>query len=193
MKNTHLFTKKLKELEKGEIEYSQAFFEREFGATDDVFSGDTQEAESIDIIRETSSHAPQSTLSPEYGGNDVDDTWLEDSEDALEGELAVDVFQNENEIIITSTVAGVSAEDLDIDMNGGAITIRGNRKPAFSHIENDQYLLRECYWGSFSRTIILPVDILPHEIRATLENGILTVILPKAPYSTTGKITVEER
>ena len=103
--------------------------------------------------------------------------WLED--DFEEGQLSIDVFQDPKSLIIKSTIAGVKPEDIDISINNDMLTIRGKREMQ-EEIHEENYLYRECYWGSFSRSIILPVEIEADKIDASLENGVLTVVLPKA-------------
>ena len=78
--------------------------------------------------------------------------WLTESE----GQLTIDVYQTPNEIVIKSTIAGVKPEDIDISMTNDMITIKGNRKKDEEAKEEDYYY-QECYWGPFSRSIILPV------------------------------------
>ena len=98
--------------------------------------------------------------------------------DAVEGQLSVDIFENEKELIIQSTIAGVSAENLDIFVNADMVTIRGTRKrdvrasTATIHYE-------ECFWGAFSRTIVLPAHVKPAQANAELKDGVLTITLPK--------------
>lgn len=104
------------------------------------------------------------------------DNWLEDAE---EGQLSIDVYQTPKEIIIKSTIAGVKPTDIDIAINNDMLTIRGKREMG-NEVKDGDYLFRECYWGAFSRSIILPVEIQAEKIDASLENGVLTVILPKA-------------
>lgn len=106
--------------------------------------------------------------------------WLTD--EGLEGQLAVDVFQTPTDIIITSAIAGVSAEDLDIAVHRDMVTIRGRRKQD-TETTDREYLFQECYWGGFSRTIILPVEVQSDRANASLKNGILTLRLPKAKRS----------
>lgn len=107
------------------------------------------------------------------------DPYEEDYDDLEEeGQLAVDVYQDKGNIIIRSTIAGVEPEDVDITFDNDMITIRGKRKRDSSIMEGD-YFYQECYWGSFSRSIILPVDVETDQIKATIRNGILTIILPK--------------
>ena len=118
-----------------------------------------------------------------------DKAWLEAEE---EGQLSIDVFQTPEAIVVKSTIAGVKPEDIDISINNDMLTIRGRREMT-DEIKDEDYLFRECYWGSFSRSIILPVEIEPEKIEAFLENGVLTVILPKAKTSKQISIKVKER
>lgn len=104
------------------------------------------------------------------------DAWLD--EDYEEGQLAIDVYQTDKEIVVKSTIAGVKPEDIDVSINNDMLTIRGIRKVE-EKIDEENYFYQECYWGSFSRSIILPVEVKAEEIDATLDNGVLTVKLPK--------------
>lgn len=105
------------------------------------------------------------------------ENWLGDD---YEGELSVDVYQTAKEIVIKSTIAGIKPEDVDIAINNDMVTIRGARKQESEMVESD-YLFQECYWGGFSRSIILPQPIRADKARADLENGILTIRLPMLP------------
>jgi HSP20 family protein len=94
-----------------------------------------------------------------------------------EGQLALDVFRRGDALIIRSTMAGVKPEDVDIAVNGDLLTIRGTRE----HIEEtneDDWFHRECYWGSFSRSLILPVDVYAEKADAAIRDGILEVRIP---------------
>lgn len=106
-----------------------------------------------------------------------------------EGQLTIDVYQTENDVVIKSTIAGVKPEDLDVSINNDMITIRGERKNE-EVVENENYYYQECYWGSFSRSVVLPVDVIADKIEASLKNGILTIRLPKADTTKTKKIQV---
>jgi len=119
-----------------------------------------------------------------------EEEWLED--DYEEGQLSIDVYQTEKEIIVKSTIAGVKSEDIDISINNDMLTIRGKREMQ-EDVKEENYLYKECYWGSFSRSVILPVEIEEDRIDALLENGVLTVILPKAKSSKHISIKVKER
>jgi HSP20 family protein len=105
------------------------------------------------------------------GGN-----WLEEeNEDA---ELAVDVYQTPTEIIVQTMVAGVKPEDLEVTISRDMINIRGKREES-RKIEEENYFSKELYWGTFSRTILLPQEIEPEESEAIEKHGLLTIKLQK--------------
>lgn len=96
-----------------------------------------------------------------------------------EGELKVDVYQKGGNIIVKSTIAGAKPEDIDVAVNNDILTIRGKRH-LDEEVADKEYLHRECYWGAFSRSIILPCEIQKGRVKAVMRRGILTVVLPKA-------------
>src|SRR4030042_5236751 len=95
-----------------------------------------------------------------------------------EGQLSLDVYQTDSDIIIKSTIAGVESEDLDIAITNDMLTVRGYRRKA-EEIAPENYFYQECYWGPFSRSVILPTDVDPEKTDASLKNGLLTIKLPK--------------
>lgn len=109
--------------------------------------------------------------------------------DDQEGQLTVDVYQTPDTIVVKSTIAGVKPEDLDVSITNDMVTIRGTRRHDEEVTEGD-YFYRECYWGSFSRSIILPVDIIAEKADASLKDGILTIRIPKADALVTKKVKV---
>lgn len=111
----------------------------------------------------------------------VEDRWIAEE---LEGQLSVDVFQKADSIVVKSTIAGVEPEDLEIFLNRDMLTIKGKREHAES-VQQGDYFIRECYWGKFSRTIILPSDVKSEDAKATLKDGVLTIVMPKAQHSRT--------
>jgi len=119
-----------------------------------------------------------------------EEEWLD--EDYEEGQLSIDVYQTDRDIIVKSTIAGVKTEDIDISINNDMLTIRGKREMT-ENVREENYLYKECYWGSFSRSIILPVEIEEDKIEALLENGVLTIILPKSKTGKQISIKVKER
>lgn len=95
-----------------------------------------------------------------------------------EGELAVDVYQTNDAIIIQAMVAGVSSDDLSVSVTREMVTIKGKREqPRGVGAEN--YFYQELYWGAFSRTILLPAEVETEEVEATEKHGLLTIKLPK--------------
>ncbi|MBI5221262.1 MAG: Hsp20/alpha crystallin family protein [Candidatus Magasanikbacteria bacterium] len=94
-----------------------------------------------------------------------------------EGQLAIDVVQTVDEVIIIAPMAGCKAENLELHLQNDVLTIRGERQ---SPLNNEaDFFYRECYWGKFSRTIVLPVEVKVEMARAEFKNGVLTVALPK--------------
>jgi HSP20 family protein len=96
-----------------------------------------------------------------------------------EGQLSVDVFRDGNSLVIRSTVAGAKPEDLDVSVHGDLLTIRGKRAMD-RDVKEDDWYYRECYWGSFSRSIVLPYEVKAGETEASLKNGVLEIRLPIA-------------
>lgn len=101
--------------------------------------------------------------------------WSEDSADA---QLTVDVYQTPSEIVIQTMVAGVRPEDLDVDISRDMVTLKGTRHK-HHEVSDDDFYSRELYWGSFSRSILLPQEIEVEKSEAGLKNGLLTIRLPK--------------
>ena len=117
---------------------------------------------------------------------------LPSHDDIGDAELTVDVYQTDTEIVIKSTVAGVNPEDLDIAITNDMVTIRGKRSHD-EEVKGEQYIYQECYWGAFSRSIILPTDVAADRAEATLHNGILAIHLPKIEKEQTKKLKVKPR
>lgn len=124
------------------------------------------------------------------GENIANGEWLGGDYD--EGQLSIDVFQSPENIIVKSTIAGVKPGDIDISINNDMLTIRGRREIQ-ERISEENYLIKECYWGGFSRSIILPVEVEVEKVEASLDNGVLTVILPKAKSAKQFSIKVKEK
>lgn len=101
--------------------------------------------------------------------------WMDESDEA---ELLLDVYQDEKNIYIKSTIAGVEPDDIDIAVNHDMLTIRGQRSSE-TEVDEADYFYHECYWGNFSRSIILPVEVRTDKIEAEFKNGVLKITLPK--------------
>jgi len=96
------------------------------------------------------------------------------------GQLAVDVFQTENEFCVQAPIAGVEQNDIDITVENEMLIIRGERREPLMTSKEKKYSYQECYWGPFSRQVIIPEDINKEKIKASLKAGILVVRMPKA-------------
>ena len=98
-------------------------------------------------------------------------------EPSEDGHLTVDVFKSEDNMIVQSTIAGTAPEDIDVSITKEMVTIRGRRIQQ-EKVKTSDYYHQELYWGSFSRSIILPVDIDPDKAKASIKNGVLTIKMP---------------
>ena len=95
-----------------------------------------------------------------------------------EGQLAIDVYQTDSAIVIESPIAGVNTSDIDIHITNESVSIRGKRQQ-FEEVTDQNYFYQECYWGSFSRSVILPQEVNPDEAEASIKNGVLRIVMPK--------------
>jgi HSP20 family protein len=106
-----------------------------------------------------------------------------------EGQLTLDVYQTADDVIVLSTIAGVKSPDLEVTLNNDLLTIRGSRTNP-SEAKQEDYFYSENYWGKFSRSVIIPVDVDGDKVRAELKDGILKVVLPKATRAKTKRIKI---
>ena len=117
-------------------------------------------------------------------------SWAEEEDEEKEGQLTVDVYQNADEIVIKTMVAGVKPEDLDISITRDMVTIRGKREEERS-VKEDDYFAKELYWGSFSRTVTLPQEIDVEEAEAIERHGLLVIRMPKVDKGRQTKLKVK--
>jgi len=110
-------------------------------------------------------------------------------EEPVDGELSIDVYQTSTHIIIKAMIAGVRPEDLDVSITRDMVTIRGKRE---QHAEGSsgEFFFQELYWGSFSRTIVLPQEIDLEEAEASEKHGLLIIRLPKLDKGRAAKLKV---
>lgn len=157
-------------------------------APDDVDSEEMDDDEEME--EETASEEEESPVSApvqtQVKSKEGNEDWLTD----FEGQLNIDMYQTKDNVIIKSTIAGVRPEDIDITVANDMVTIKGSRRKEES-VSQDDYFYQECYWGNFSRSVIIPVDIDSETIEADLKDGILTVIIPKAAKAKTKKVKVK--
>jgi HSP20 family protein len=100
------------------------------------------------------------------------------SEEQAGGEIAVDVHETDDAVIIVSPIAGVNPENVEISADDDSVTISGERRAEHSS-RSKNTLLQEIYWGKFSRTIALPAGAEVEKAKATFKHGVLTVTIPK--------------
>ncbi|MBI2042425.1 MAG: Hsp20/alpha crystallin family protein [Candidatus Nealsonbacteria bacterium] len=113
-------------------------------------------------------------------------------DNGAEGQLTIDVYETENDFVIQSTIAGVKAEDLDIDIEDDMVTIRGERQRQAEE-QKGKYYYQECYWGSFSRQVILPEEVDGSQAEASMKDGVLTLRIPKVKKTTKRKVAVKQK
>ncbi len=111
-------------------------------------------------------------------------------EDHHEGQLSVDVAETKNELIIIAPMAGAPKGKVELHLHNDLLTIRGDRKSPVP--DGAYYHFSECYWGKFSRSIVLPVDVHLESAKAEYHFGLLTVRLPKVKIDQSIPITIVE-
>lgn len=107
-----------------------------------------------------------------------------------EGQLTIDVYQTPTEIVIESAIAGVKADDLDISVSSDSVTIRGARQRE-REVPQEDYFFQECYWGHFSRSVILPEEVDAEHASVEFKDGILALHLPKMNRQKSKKLKVK--
>jgi len=112
----------------------------------------------------------------------------DESED-LPGQLAVDVYETREKLVVKARTAGVNKNDLDVSISDNTLSIRGTLS-AGNEDDVENYFVQECYWGEFSRSIALPVPVKEEEIEAVLKDGVLTISFAKVKQDTVKKIQV---
>jgi HSP20 family protein len=112
-----------------------------------------------------------------------------DEEDAVPGQLAVDVYETKEKLVVKARTAGVNKNDLDVSIADNTLSIRGTLS-AGTEEDVENYFVQECYWGEFSRSIALPVPVKEDEIEAVLKDGVLTISFTKVKQDSVKKIQV---
>ena len=151
---------------------------------DDLLMGDGINA--AFLSEDEVAEADQADSAAPAAADDADD-W--DGEEPVAGQLAVDVYETKEKLVVKGRIAGVNKNDLDVSISDNTLTIRGTLS---SGTEDDveNYFLQECYWGEFSRSIVLPVPVKEDEIEAVLKDGVLTISFAKVKQDTVKKIQV---
>ncbi|MBL8122454.1 Hsp20/alpha crystallin family protein [Candidatus Saccharibacteria bacterium] len=133
---------------------------------------------------------PQPMAAPEEDmpSGVVEEEWNDDDA-VLPGQLAVDVYETKEKLVVKARTAGVNKGDLDVSIADNTLSIRGTLS-AGNEDQVENYFVQECYWGEFSRSIALPVPVKEEEIEAVLKDGVLTVSFTKVKQDTVKKIQV---
>ncbi len=118
-----------------------------------------------------------------------DNSWDEAEED-FPGQLAVDVYETDEKLIVKARTAGVNKEDLDVSISDGILTISGTLSSG-DDTDATNWHIQECYWGEFSRTLALPVAVKEDEVGAVLKDGVLTISFGKIKQEQAKKITIQ--
>ena len=113
----------------------------------------------------------------------------DDEEAVLPGQLAVDVYETREKLVVKARTAGVNKSDLDVSIADNTLSIRGTLS-AGTEDDVENYFVQECYWGEFSRSIALPVPVKEEEIEASLKDGVLTISFTKVKQDTVKKINI---
>ena len=119
----------------------------------------------------------------------TDDSWGE-SDDDFPGQLAVDVYETDDQLFVKARTAGVNKEDLDVSISDGILTISGTLSSGDDSAATNWHI-QECYWGEFSRTLALPVPVKEDEVAAVLKDGVLTITFSKVRQEQAKKITIQ--
>ena len=120
--------------------------------------------------------------------DDSQNDWLSEEAD---GQLAIDVFQDDHSVYVLAPVAGVKAGDVDISITDEVITIKGTRQ-AGHDLPADKHFTQECYWGPFSRSYVLPIAINSESAKATLKDGLLRIEISKDEKAKTRMIKIND-
>ena len=118
-----------------------------------------------------------------------EDNW-DDSQEEFLGQLAVDVYETEEKLVVKARTAGVNKEDLDVSISDGILTISGTLSSG-DDAEATNWHIQECYWGEFSRTLALPVSVKEDEVDAVLKDGVLTISFNKIKQEQAKRIQIQ--
>jgi HSP20 family protein len=151
---------------------------------DDLLMGDDITAA---FLSEEEVPAPEQETQAAQPADDVADEWNED--EPVAGQLAVDVYETREKLVVKGRVAGVNKADLDVSISDNTLTIKGTLS-AGNEEDVENYFLQECYWGEFSRSLVLPVPVKEEEIEAVLKDGVLTISFAKMKQDTIKKIEI---
>ena len=186
MAKSDQFKNKLKDLQNTEFEHPEDFFTRA-----EAMDQQAQQMYQQATAQGNTQGNSQGQIS--YRRNGAEEVWIDTSNEGYEGQLAVDVYQDNHFVYVQAIIGGISPEDIEVHLNNDMLTIKGKRSNPRPVEEHDAYYIQECYWGGFSRSIILPVDIQNDKVEANTENGVLTISLPKSKRPKNSRIPVQPK
>lgn len=116
----------------------------------------------------------------------------ERQDEEIEGQLSIDVYQDDINIYILAPIAGVKAGDVDVSITDEVVTIRGERKTGHE-VGAERHFTQECYWGPFSRSYVLPIAVNSELSKASLKDGLLRIEIPKDARVKTRIIKINDK
>ena len=142
--------------------------------------------------RITGSSPAPTYVSPDSGQRtlDVSDRESIETADDEEGQLTLDIFRDGEDVVVQAFVAGVTSPDLDVSITQDMLTIRGKRATQ-REINRENYYYRELYWGTFSRSVMLPEEVDVDSAQASTKNGLLTIRLKKLDRARISRLQVK--
>lgn len=164
----------------------KSFFERLTGS---MRVNDDEVFETKEPVK-SKSRSTRTNMETEIEVEEDRDPFLHTYEEEEDGELPVDVYHTDTEIIAQAFVAGVRPDELHITITRDSLTIKGKRQVSHK-IDDEEYCIRELYWGSFSRTIDLPAEVEPEEAEAVEKHGLIIIKLPKIDKQKRANIKVK--
>jgi len=164
--------------------------QRDFNETDEIEVQDT-DFTAEEQPQSTSGQTQKIQIEEDYSPAEQTDSVPTEKWFGKEGELAIDVYETDKDIVIQTAVAGVRVEDLDVQIENDVVTIRGSRSNPTEH-EEKEYFHQECFWGVFSRQVFLPEEIDVKNVEASMKDGVLTLRLPKMAREKTKKVKIEK-
>ena len=143
-----------------------------------------------EVATPAESEAAEEVMVDDPEGEPVEDEW--ENTDDFPGQLAVDVYETADKLIVKARTAGISKSDLDVSISDNILTISGILS-AGEEEQTTRWHIQECYWGEFSRTIALPVQVREDEdsVKAELKDGVLTITFEKEKTEAPKKIEIQ--
>lgn len=143
-----------------------------------------------DSLTENTSAASDAGQSQSQAPQPASEAGWEEGEGDFPGQLAVDVYETEELLVVKARTAGVSKEDLDVSISDGILTISGTLSSSDDSSATNWHI-QECYWGEFSRTLALPVAVKEEEVSAVLKDGVLTITFAKVKQEQAKRIAIQ--